>query len=88
MDARAIQELCMLSHSPYLYHLIMVQAVLKRVLRVSHSMLQLHILKLIKSQVPFCGRKWRQCKVDIVSCFNLTCECSKYEGYYFHISEL
>jgi hypothetical protein len=21
---------------------------------------QLHILKLIKSQVPFCGRKWRQ----------------------------
>jgi hypothetical protein len=36
-------------------------AVLKRVLRVSHPMLQLHILKLIKSQVPFCGRKWRQC---------------------------
>lgn len=24
-------------------------------------MLQLHVLKLIKSQVPFCGRKWRQC---------------------------
>jgi hypothetical protein len=37
-------------------------AVLKRVLRVSHPMLQLHILKLIKSQVPFCGRKWRQCE--------------------------
>lgn len=36
------------------------QAVLKRVLRVPHPMLQLHILKLIKSQVPFCGRKWRQ----------------------------
>lgn len=34
---------------------------LKRVLRVSHPMLQLHVLKLIKSQVPFCGRKWRQC---------------------------
>ena len=25
-------------------------------------MLQLHVLKLIKSQVPFCGRKWRQCE--------------------------
>jgi hypothetical protein len=37
------------------------QAVLKRILRVSHPMLQLHVLKLIKSQVPFCGRKWRQC---------------------------
>ncbi|KAG2135962.1 hypothetical protein DEU56DRAFT_980918 [Suillus clintonianus] len=36
-------------------------AVLKRVLRVSHPLLQLHVLKLIKSQVPFCGRKWRQC---------------------------
>lgn len=36
------------------------QAVLKRVLRVMHPMLQLHVLKLIKSQVPFCGRKWRQ----------------------------
>jgi hypothetical protein len=23
-------------------------------------MLQLHVLKLIKSQVPYCGRKWRQ----------------------------
>lgn len=27
-------------------------------------MLQLHVLKLIKSQVPFCGRKWRQCKLN------------------------
>ena len=35
-------------------------AVLKRVLRVNHPLLQLHVLKLIKSQVPFCGRKWRQ----------------------------
>lgn len=40
------------------------QAVLKRVLRVPHPMLQLHVLKLIKSQVPFCGRKWRQCEED------------------------
>lgn len=40
------------------------QAVLKRVLRVPHPMLQLHVLKLIKSQVPFCGRKWRQCERD------------------------
>lgn len=37
------------------------QAVLKRMLKVQHPMLQLHVLKLIKSQVPFCGRKWRQC---------------------------
>ena len=35
---------------------------LKRILKVQHPMLQLHVLKLIKSQVPFCGRKWRQCR--------------------------
>jgi hypothetical protein len=36
------------------------QAVLKRVLKVQHPLLQLHILKLIKSQVPYSGRRWRQ----------------------------
>ena len=41
------------------------QAVLKRILKVQHPMLQLHVLKLIKSQVPFCGRKWRQCKIHV-----------------------
>lgn len=48
---------------PRLIHPIS-QAVLKRVLRVPHPMLQLHVLKLIKSQVPFCGRKWRQCEEE------------------------
>jgi hypothetical protein len=38
------------------------QQVLKRMLRVPHPLLQLEILNVIKSQVPFCGRKWRQCK--------------------------
>ena len=40
-----------------------IQAILKRMLKVSHPMLQLHVLKLLKSQVPYCGRKWRQCMV-------------------------
>lgn len=31
-------------------------------------MLQLHVLKLIKSQVPFCGRKWRQCEQRASHC--------------------
>lgn len=37
---------------------------LKRVLRVMHPMLQLNILKLIKSQVSYCGRRWRQCEIS------------------------
>ncbi|KAF8639788.1 hypothetical protein AX17_001048 [Amanita inopinata Kibby_2008] len=48
-------------------------AVLKRVLRVNHPMLQLHILKLIKSQVPFCGRKWRQSNMKVITSIYLNC---------------
>ncbi|KAF8665597.1 hypothetical protein AX16_000054 [Volvariella volvacea WC 439] len=48
-------------------------AVLKRVLRVMHPMLQLHILKLIKSQVPFCGRKWRQANMKVITAIYLNC---------------
>ncbi|KJA24554.1 hypothetical protein HYPSUDRAFT_136073 [Hypholoma sublateritium FD-334 SS-4] len=48
-------------------------AVLKRVLRVNHPMLQLHVLKLIKSQVPFCGRKWRQSNMKVITAIYLNC---------------
>ncbi|KAH7887969.1 hypothetical protein F5I97DRAFT_1805804 [Phlebopus sp. FC_14] len=48
-------------------------AVLKRVLRVPHPMLQLHVLKLIKSQVPFCGRKWRQSNMKVITSIYLNC---------------
>ncbi|KAG1892727.1 hypothetical protein F4604DRAFT_1701262 [Suillus subluteus] len=48
-------------------------AVLKRVLRVSHPLLQLHVLKLIKSQVPFCGRKWRQSNMKVITSIYLNC---------------
>lgn len=45
-----------------------VQAILKRIIKVGHPLLQLYVLKVIKSQVPYCGRKWRQGK--IVSAFD------------------
>ncbi|KAG7097243.1 hypothetical protein E1B28_004613 [Marasmius oreades] len=48
-------------------------AVLKRMLRVQHPMLQLHLLKLIKSQVPFCGRKWRQSNMKVITAIYLSC---------------
>ncbi|KAI6097432.1 hypothetical protein EDD16DRAFT_1889586 [Pisolithus croceorrhizus] len=40
-------------------------AVLKRVLRVSHPMLQLH--------VPFSGRKWRQSNMKVITSIYLNC---------------
>ncbi|KAJ7591322.1 hypothetical protein C8J56DRAFT_1136597 [Mycena floridula] len=48
-------------------------AVLKRILRVQHPLLQLHVLKLIKSQVPFCGRKWRQTNMKVITAIYLNC---------------
>ncbi|KAG6838009.1 hypothetical protein H0H93_008403 [Arthromyces matolae] len=48
-------------------------AILKRVLKVPHPMLQLHVLKLIKSQVPFCGRKWRQSNMKVITSIYLNC---------------
>ncbi|KAL6309627.1 hypothetical protein BKA93DRAFT_814558 [Sparassis latifolia] len=48
-------------------------AVLKRMLKVQHPMLQLHVLKLLKSQVPFCGRKWRQSNMQVITAIYLNC---------------
>ncbi|KAI9508666.1 hypothetical protein F5148DRAFT_1352615 [Russula earlei] len=48
-------------------------AVLKRVLKVQHPLLQLHVLKLIKSQVPYSGRRWRQTNMQVITSIYLNC---------------
>ncbi|KAI7863463.1 hypothetical protein BDF14DRAFT_1843377 [Spinellus fusiger] len=48
-------------------------AILKRMLRISHPMLSLYNLKLLKSQVPYLGRKWRSVNVKIISAIYLRC---------------
>ncbi|PWN29850.1 hypothetical protein BDZ90DRAFT_278098 [Jaminaea rosea] len=48
-------------------------AILKRLLKVQHPTLQLYILKIIKSQVPFCGRKWRQSNMKVITGIYLNC---------------
>ncbi|GAA5842352.1 hypothetical protein JCM9279_005355 [Rhodotorula babjevae] len=57
--------------------LLMVQykssAILKRILKVSHPTLQLYVLKVIKSQVPYCGRKWRQANMKVITAIYLHC---------------
>ncbi|KAJ1566317.1 Factor arrest protein 11, partial [Cladochytrium tenue] len=42
-------------------------AVLKRVLKVSHPALQLYCYKLMKSQVPYMGRKWKGNNTKIIT---------------------
>ncbi|KAH7916133.1 hypothetical protein BJ138DRAFT_688321 [Hygrophoropsis aurantiaca] len=72
--ARIMQKLSK-SRSHRIWMLVQYKssAVLKRVLRVPHPMLQLHVLKLIKSQVPFCGRKWRQSNMKVITSIYLNC---------------
>lgn len=48
-------------------------AIFKRLLKVPHPVLQLYILKIIKSQVPFCGRKWRQANMRAITGIYLNC---------------
>ncbi|KAG2219692.1 hypothetical protein INT45_001864 [Circinella minor] len=48
-------------------------AILKRVLKVSHPMMELYALKVLKSQVPYLGRKWRSLNMRIISAIYLRC---------------
>lgn len=48
-------------------------AILKRLLKVPHPTLQLYILKIIKGQIPFCGRKWRQSNMKVITAIYLNC---------------
>lgn len=41
--------------------------VLRRILRVPQSELRKYALKLVKAQVPFCGRKWRQANMRVIT---------------------
>jgi len=46
-------------------------AVLKRILRVNHIGIQLYALKLLKSQVPFLGKKWKSSNMRIITAIYL-----------------
>ncbi|CAG8570418.1 9115_t:CDS:10 [Funneliformis caledonium] len=48
-------------------------AILKRILKVSHPLLELYALKVLKSQIPFIGRKWRQSNMKIITSIYLHC---------------
>ncbi|OCF42790.1 hypothetical protein I317_03392 [Kwoniella heveanensis CBS 569] len=61
------------SHRTYMMTTYKSSQILKRMLRVNHPMLQLQVLKLIKSQMPWCGRKWRQTNMKIITSIYLNC---------------
>jgi hypothetical protein len=46
---------------------------IKRILRVPDPHLRRYVLKLFKSQVPYCGRKWRQSNMRVITAIYLEC---------------
>lgn len=46
---------------------------LRKPLRIPQDELQLYVLKIFKGQVPFCGRKWRQSNMRVITQIYLTC---------------
>ncbi|WWC89537.1 uncharacterized protein L201_004461 [Kwoniella dendrophila CBS 6074] len=61
------------NHRTYMLTTYKSSQILKRMLKVNHPMLQLQVLKLIKSQMPWCGRKWRQTNMKVITSIYLNC---------------
>ncbi|KIR40871.1 hypothetical protein I313_03527 [Cryptococcus deuterogattii Ram5] len=63
------------SHRTYVMSSYKSWQILKRMLKVNQPMLQLQVLKLIKSQMPWCGRKWRQAagNMKVITSIYLNC---------------
>ena len=51
-------------------------AILRKGLKIPDPHLRLYTLKLFKSQVPYCGRKWRQSNMRVITAIYLYCRPS------------
>lgn len=47
--------------------------ILRKMLKVPQPELRLYTLKLFKNQVPYCGRKWRQTNMSVITAVYLHC---------------
>ncbi|KAL9120268.1 MAG: hypothetical protein Q9187_003175 [Circinaria calcarea] len=48
--------------------------ILRKALKIPQPDLRLYTLKLFKSQVPYCGRKWRQSNMRVITAIYLHCK--------------
>jgi hypothetical protein len=71
---RILQKVC--KHKAH-RNLILVQyksaTYLKKCLKVPQREVRLYALKLFKNQVPYCGRKWRQTNMKVITAVYLHC---------------
>jgi hypothetical protein len=72
---RIMQKIC---KSKAHRNLLLVQYkssnILKKALKVPQRELRLYTLKLFKNQVPYCGRKWRQGNMRVITAVYLHCK--------------
>lgn len=58
-------------------NLLLVQykssAIIRKSLKIPQNELRLYTLKLFKNQVPYCGRKWRQSNMRVITAVYLHC---------------
>ena len=58
-------------------NLLLVQykssTILRKALKIPQPQLRLYTLKLFKNQVPYCGRKWRQSNMRVITAIYLYC---------------
>ena len=47
--------------------------ILRKALKIPQPSLRLYTLKLFKTQVPFCGRKWRQANMRVITAIYVFC---------------
>ncbi|AEO62658.1 uncharacterized protein THITE_2107090 [Thermothielavioides terrestris NRRL 8126] len=55
--------------------------ILRKALRVPQHELRLYTLKLYKNQVPYCGRKWRQSNMRVITAVYLHCRPELRDGW-------
>lgn len=71
---RVMQKIC--KHKAH-RNLLMVQYkssnILRKSLKVPQQELRLYTLKIFKNQVPYCGRKWRQTNMRVITAVYLHC---------------
>lgn len=71
---RVMQKICKnKAHRNLLLVQYKSSTILKKSLRVPQPELRLYTLKLFKSQVPYCGRKWRQSNMRVITAVYLHC---------------
>ena len=71
---RILQKICKnKSHRNLLLVQYKSSTILRKSLRVPQPELRLYTLKLFKNQVPYCGRKWRQSNMRVITAVYLHC---------------